>query len=401
MTKAKPADPTAVSRAAPPTASPRRPASEAFLAAIVESSDDAILSKDLKGIITSWNPGAERLFGYKAKEAIGKPGTLLIPPNLKDEEPQILARIARGEKVDHYETVRRRKDGSLVEISLTVSPIRNSAGKIVGASKIARDITAEKEEQVRFRVTLESIGDGVIATDVNGDVTFINPVAEALTGWHAKDAIGSHLTSVFKIVKEGTQVPMIDPVSEVVRIGTKIGLANHTVLINRDGTARPIADSAAPIRLKSGKLLGVVLVFRDVSEQRAAEILDQRLRAIIDGSDDAIIAKTLQGIVTHWNPGAERLFGFTEGEMIGQPITRIFPVNRLYEEQQILARMLRGEKVDHFETERVRKGGTKIQVSVTISPIRDGDGRIVGVSKIAREIDSRRASQDEESIRSG
>ena len=120
------------------------------LASIVESSDDAIISKDLNGTITSWNKGAERLFGYAAEEAIGKPITMLIPPDRQDEEATIIDRIRRGERIEHYETVRRRKDGSSVEISLTVSPIRNAQGKIIGASKIARDITERKrsEEQI-------------------------------------------------------------------------------------------------------------------------------------------------------------------------------------------------------------------------------------------------------------
>ena len=118
-------------------------------AAIVEFSDDAILSKDLNGVITSWNRGAERLFGYSAEEAVGQSITILIPPDRRNEEPMILERIRRGERVDHYETVRMRKDGSLLDISLTVSPIRDHTDKIVGASKIARDITERSRAQDR------------------------------------------------------------------------------------------------------------------------------------------------------------------------------------------------------------------------------------------------------------
>ena len=120
-----------------------------FLASIVENSDDAIVSKDLNGIILSWNKGAERLFGYIAEEVIGKPVSLLIPLDRQDEEPAILERLRRGEHTDHYETVRQRKNGSLVDISLTVSPIRTSEGTIIGASKIARDITERKRAQER------------------------------------------------------------------------------------------------------------------------------------------------------------------------------------------------------------------------------------------------------------
>ena len=118
--------------------------STALLASIVESSDDAIISKDLNGIIRSWNRGAERIFGYTREEAIGKPVSMLAVPERVEEIPNIIERIKRGEKVDHYETKRRTKGGRVLDISLTVSPIRNAVGEIIGASKIARDITAHK-----------------------------------------------------------------------------------------------------------------------------------------------------------------------------------------------------------------------------------------------------------------
>lgn len=127
------------------------------LASIVESSDDAIVSKDLDGIITSWNRGAEHLFGYTADEAIGKPVMILIPPDRENEEPEILSRIRRGERIDHYETIRRRKDGSLVDISLTVSPLRNADGKIIGASKIARDITERRSARDQQQLLLREM----------------------------------------------------------------------------------------------------------------------------------------------------------------------------------------------------------------------------------------------------
>jgi PAS domain S-box-containing protein len=120
------------------------------IAAIVESSDDAIISKNLDGIITSWNRGAQRLFGYLAEEVIGKPINILIPLDRQNEEPVILQRLRRGEKIDHYETIRRRKDGSRVEISLTISPVRNPSGTIIGASKIARDITERNRSQAQI-----------------------------------------------------------------------------------------------------------------------------------------------------------------------------------------------------------------------------------------------------------
>jgi PAS domain S-box-containing protein len=127
------------------------------LAAIVESSGDAILTKDLNGVITSWNRGAQRLFGYTAEETIGKPVTMLFPKDRYNEEPEILDRIRRGEPVEHYDTVRRRKDGTLVDISLTISPLRDPEGKIIGASKIARDITESKRAEEQQRLLLREM----------------------------------------------------------------------------------------------------------------------------------------------------------------------------------------------------------------------------------------------------
>jgi PAS domain S-box-containing protein len=159
----KPADQPAKARASTPAPDRPWPASgpENLAAhhyrAIIESSDDAILSKDLDGVILSWNRGAERLFGFTSEEAVGKPVTIVIPLDRRDEEPKILEKIHRGERIEHFETVRQRKDGSLVDISLTISPIRDSHGKIVGASKIARDITELKKARERQRLLLREM----------------------------------------------------------------------------------------------------------------------------------------------------------------------------------------------------------------------------------------------------
>jgi len=130
---------------------------ERFLASIVESSDDAIITKDLNGIITSWNRGAERIFGYQADEVLGKPISILIPEDRENEEPTILKRLRNGERIDHYETIRRRKDGRLLNISLTVSPVRNARGVIVGASKVARDITRRKRMEAELLTAKEEL----------------------------------------------------------------------------------------------------------------------------------------------------------------------------------------------------------------------------------------------------
>jgi PAS domain S-box-containing protein len=252
---------------------------------------------------------------------------------------------------------------------------------------------ALKQQSEWLRVTLASIGDAVISTDTLGRVTFLNAVAEALTGWPSQEAKGRDLPDVFNIINEQTRRPAENPALRALREGAIVGLANHTVLIARDGTERPIDDSAAPIRDESGTISGAVLVFRDVTERRRAEEAQARLAAIVEFSDDAIVSKTLEGIITSWNHGAERLFGHTALEAVGRPITLIIPPERLYEERMILERIRRGESVEHFETVRVTKSGRRIDISVTVSPLRDGQGHLIGASKIARDISERKQAE--------
>jgi PAS domain S-box-containing protein len=258
-----------------------------------------------------------------------------------------------------------------------------------------------REQQERLRTTLACIGDAVIATDTAGRITNMNAVAESLTGWTKEDATGEPLHTVFRIVNEETRQTVPNPATRAVREGAVVGLANHTALIAKDGTERSIDDSAAPIRSKEGQIVGCVLVFRDVTERRRLErqVIEQgeaarKLAAIVDSSEDAIISKTLDSIIQSWNAAAERVFGYTAEEAVGRPITMLFPADRLDEEDRIIARIRAGERVEHFDTVRLRKDGTAIPISLTISPIRDREGRIIGASKIARDITERKRAEE-------
>jgi PAS domain S-box-containing protein len=374
--------------------------SQAHLAAIIDSSDDAIISKSLEGIITSWNKGAEKVFGYNAQEVIGSPISILVPPERGSEEPDILARLRRGERIDHFETVRVRKDGRRIHVSLTISPVLDERGQIIGASKIARDITDRVEAQAqtlrereRLQVMLSSIGDGVIVADPQGFIEFLNPVAESLTGWSVGEAKGKPLDLVFCIVNEATRQRADNPATRSLREGVIVGLANHTVLIGRNGSEIAIDDTAAPVRDEAGNVSGAILVFRDVSGPRAVQDFRARLSAIVENSDDAIISKDLTGKIMSWNAGAQKIFGYSQQEAVGRPITMLIPPDRLGEEADIVAKLKRGEKVDHFETVRITKDRRKVAVSLTISPIRDVQGRVVGASKIARDITEKKESE--------
>ncbi len=268
------------------------------------------------------------------------------------------------------------------------------------AMRTAEDRAAERRE--RLLVTLRSIGDAVVTTDVEGRVTDLNPVAEDLTGWTQAEARGQPLDAVFRIVNEDTRRTVENPATRALREGTVVGLANHTLLIHKDGTERPIDDSAAPIRDAAGHVTGCVLIFRDVTVQRgverdkASQLLTARLlAAIVESSDDAIISKSLEGVIQSWNAGAARIFGYTAEEAVGKHVSLLIPPERLAEEDHIIASLKAGQRIDHFETVRVRKDGRRIPISLTVSPIKDAAGQVTGASKIARDITDRTRAEAE------
>jgi PAS domain S-box-containing protein len=264
----------------------------------------------------------------------------------------------------------------------------------VVAERRKADAVAQ-EQRERLAVTLFSIGDAVMATDTQGQVTFMNPVAATVTGWPEAEVLGKNITEVFQIINEYSRQVVENPITKVLREGTVVGLANHTLLIARDGVERPIDDSGAPIRGPRGTLLGVVLVFRDVTERRRAEETRARLAAIVDSSEDAIIGKTLDGIITSWNQGAERMYGYTTDQVIGQPIALLAPPDRPDEIPGVLARLARGEAIERYETLRVRCDGQVFPVSLTISPIRDLQGTIIGAATIGRDITVQKQAEAE------
>ncbi|MGJ4948433.1 PAS domain S-box protein [Bradyrhizobium sp. HKCCYLS20291] len=243
----------------------------AYLAAIVDSAADAILSTTVDGIICSWNKSAERMLGFSAAEMIGRPIADIIPPELSDEAGALRARVGAGESIESFDTVRLTRQGQPIEVAVTFSPIRAGSGAIVGISEILRDVT----------------------------------------------------------------------------------LSNK-------------------------------------AERGAA-----MLAAIVASSSDGVVSKTLDGTITSWNKSAERIFGFSEREMINRSIRTIIPQERQAEEDRILTTVLSGEMIDNFETIRLRKDGALIDVSVTVSPVRDSAGRIIGASKIVRDITDKRQTREQ------
>lgn len=246
--------------------------------------------------------------------------------------------------------------------------------------------------------TLASISDGVIVTDVHERITFLNAEAARLTGWKPPEAVGQPISSVFQIVHASSRLAMESPVRKALRTGIPTGEDNHTVLLSKTGAEYPIDDSAAPIQAEQGTLSGVVLVFRDWTNQRRAEEARARLAAIVESSEDAILSKNLDGIIQTWNIGAERLLGYTPGEIIGKPIMELVPPERQVEEDFILGQVRQGQKVERIETIRVAKDGRRIPVALGASPIKDENGRISGASSMMHDVTEIVAAREELSL---
>jgi PAS domain S-box-containing protein len=245
---------------------------------LTEQVDLAIFFLSPDGIVESWNPGAQRMKGYSEAEIVGQPlSRFYTPEDVAAGVPERVLKQAREQGRVQHEGWRIRKDGSRFWADAVVTALRDADGRLEGFAKITRDLTKRKraEEAIHrakeeLAVTLHSIGDALIATDAAGRVTRMNPVAESLTGWPLSEAAGRPLDSVFRIVNEESRATVENPVERVLREGIVVGLANHTVLISRDGTERPIADSAAPIHANES-VEGVVLVFRDQTHERKVE----------------------------------------------------------------------------------------------------------------------------------
>ena len=363
----------------------------ATLAAIVDSSNDAIISKDLNGFVTSWNAGAERIFGYTANEMIGVSITKLIPVERTEEESHILPKIRMGERVEHFETQRVRKDGSMVEVSLTISPIKDISGNIIGVSKIARDITGAKEaneKSLMLSAIVNSTDDAIISKNLNGIITSWNPSAERIFGYRPEEIVGQSVLTLIPTDRQDEETVILSRL----RRGERVQYF-HTKRLTKSGQLIDVSLTISPVKDEKGVIIGVSKIARDITSMIETEKQSAMLSAIVSYSDDAIISKDLNSMVTSWNAGAERIFGYSAAEMIGQSIVKLIPPDRRQEEPEIIARLKQGQRVDHFETKRVTKYGKLIDVSLTISPVMDIAGRIIGVSKIARDITDKKQEE--------
>ncbi len=362
------------------------------LSTTLMSIGDAVIATDAEGRVTLMNTVAQALTGWGLEEARGKrleEVFKIVNEQTRSAVENPVARVLREGAVvglaNH--TILLARDDKEIPIDHSGAPISNKDGKITGVVLVFRDISKLKEanEKIRFQAhLLNEVEHAVVATDMEGRITYWNQFAEKLYGWQAVEVIGRNVLEVTPSDASREQTAEI-----IARLREGESWSGDFLAQRRDGSVFPARVTDSPVYDANGKQIGIVGSSEDITERKRGEEARQLLAAIIQSSDDAILSKTLEGQVTSWNAGAEKMYGYTAEEAIGQHVSFIIPPELEDQLTKTLQRIQLGERIEHLETLRMRKDGTRINVSVRISPVNDATGRIVGASTIARDITER------------
>ncbi len=404
------------------------------LSAIVESTEDAVVGKTLDGIVTNWNHGAETLYGYAAEEMIGQPIAQVVPDDRLDELSDIMDRLRRGQSVKHLETVRVDKSGTRRNVSLTISPIRDPAGSIVGASAIARDITERKaaesalrERDERITTLLDSTGEGIYGVDCEGNCIFANAASARLLGYDSPDKfLGRNMHDLIHYQRpDGSPYPNNEC---RIYLAFRENCGAHVddeLLWRKDGSSFEAEYWSNPV-YKERALVGAVVTFVDITERKRLEGEQRKLhndlehrveertaelreanRALSESDtffhllveqvwDYAIFRLDTKGRVSRWNEGAERLSGYTEQEILGHDFSVFYTpkdrsADRPGRELQTVCQAGRMEG----ECWRLRKDGSRYWANVVVTALRDEQQNLTGFIYIARDITKRQIAKQE------
>jgi two-component system cell cycle sensor histidine kinase/response regulator CckA len=352
---------------------------------LLEAVPDSLVGMDQKGVIRFVNRQTEMLFGYERDQLIGEPIDALVP--------ETLWQIYAQHQQEYFADPRTRSSGLDVELSgrhhdggefpINVSMSHIDTGDVLLVITAVADVT-RREDAVRNAGLVEAIvensDDAIISSTLQGTITSWNPTAERMYGYTSEEIVG----------RPASLLTPEDRADETRDALAKIGAGQHvehleTTRLRKDGTPVPVSVTMASIRGEDGVVVGVSETARDVTEQRKAFVAAQRMAAIVENCQDAIVGRDLDGVITSWNPAAEVMYGYTSEEIVGRRIDLFVPEDQVGETDTILDRIKAGKHVASLETQRVRKDGTVVPVSLTVSPIRDARGELVGTSVIHRD----------------
>jgi PAS domain S-box-containing protein len=389
--------------------------------------DYAILGLDVDGLVTTWNAGAERIKGYRPGEIIGRHFSVFYPPaDLAAGVPAAELAAATANGSFEAEGWRVRKDGSRFWASVVITALFDEDHRLGGFAKVTRDVTERRaaerrlldseerartrEAEARLAAIVESSDDAIASLSLDGQVMSWNSGGERLLGFTAEEMIGKNYLQVrAEFLATDRPDELVGILERVARGGP--GGQVEVQRPHKDGTVVDFVAAISPVRDSSGALVGMSTVCRDITARKAAEMalrdsedrsraVEARLAAMVEFSDDAIWSCSRDGTITTWNGGAEHLYGYGAADMVGCNVLRPgadghlaggwIPPGVREELPDIVSRVERGERVGHFETQRIRKDGSVVEVSLTVSPIRDPLGTLTGLSVVARDISERK-----------
>jgi len=360
---------------------------------LLEAAPDAMVGVDADGTIRFVNRQTELLFGWPRDELVGQQLEVLVP--------EAFAEVHPGHRGAYFErpTTRsmgaglqlsgRCRDGTEFPVDISLSSVETDQGRLVMAA--VRDITERQKNVARFEGLLEAAPDAMVGVDSTGTIRFVNRQTELMFGYERDELVGQPLETLVpesyrSVHPQHRQGYFGHPDTRA--MGAGLDLSGR----RRDGTEFPVDISLSAIH--DGDDMLVTAAVRDITDRRRAEEDLHRMAAIIESSDDAVVSKTLEGVITSWNPAAERLYGWRASEVVGRSASFLVPPGQPDDVADILERVRRGERVEHYETRRISKDGRLIDVSVAASPVRDARGALVGASTIARDITEKKRAEE-------
>ncbi|MGW0753814.1 SpoIIE family protein phosphatase [Streptomyces sp. NPDC002587] len=361
---------------------------------LLEAAPDAMVIVDDTGSIKLVNAQTEALFGYRREELLGRPVELLVPGRFREHHTRHRDHYAGNRQVRPMgaglELYGLRKDGTEFPVEISLSPLETAEGLLVSAA--VRDISDRKAAEQRFRGLLEAAPDAMVIVDDTGSIKLVNAQTEALFGYRREELLGRPVELLVpgRFRERHTRHRDHYAGNRQVR---PMGAGLELYGLRKDGTEFPVEISLSPLETAEGLLVSVAV--RDISDRKAAEQRINELASLVESSQDAIFAKTLDGYITYWNAAAQRMYGYTATEAIGRHVSFLAPADRRDEVSALLDRLRHGEKVEHYETLRVTCAGRLLDVDVTLWPTRTADGTVNGACAIVRDISDRKRAEAE------
>ena len=361
----------------------------AVLAAVVDGAQDAVILESLNGEITYWNEGARRLYGWHREEAVGSPVSILTVPEKQDEIDQILHRIARGERLESFETTRLHRDGHRIQVSLTVSPVYDAEGSVVGASVIARDVSARVRLESRFRDLVEAAPDAMVIVDADGRIELVNKQTERLFG-HSREALLGQPVEILVPERFRGQHPKFRRAYVERPRAREMGAGLELFGLRADGSEFPVEISLSPLDSDDGATYAATV--RDVTDRKSA---DAKFRGLLEAAPDAIVGVDAAGRIVLVNKQTENLFGYRREELIGQQVELLVPPSlrgtHPMRREGYVAEPRTREMGGGLDLVARRRDGTQFPAEISLSSIETDDGLLV--SAAIRDVTERKRAE--------